>query len=405
MALKRQNIPFKENKTDLTIEFYSEENGKLNVVQFAGLDDPEKIKSFKGCTMVWMEEATGFTRSDFTEIDLMLREATGHYHQIMMSFNPDESKAKWLLDDFFTDAIPKTGPGVMEDSYIHHSTVADNPIREVRLQYYKTLLRIKDPILRKIYLAGIWAAPKGRIFSWDLVPLPEMGFDQIWQGLDFGYSVDEAAVMKIYRRSHEYWLELLLYEIGLTDPAMAKVLKADPRFDSEAPTYCDNSEPKAIQTLRDHGINARPCLKGKGSVMTQLDQMNEFEIHVVENELAHNAMEEMRRYKYEQDKNGEIKRPIRPVDAFDHAITASRYGIFTNFDLYLRPSWKKGRVHKGPTRRKKEQEAIGDKAVITSKGRALPPEAVQKDSGEPKEKKTGGFSYGKRKGKVHIGRK
>ena len=400
--LDENGIPYSQHKTDLTLEFYSSRRKTRNVIQFSGLDDPKKIKSFKGCTGEWLEEATDFTEADFIDIDLILREQTGHYHQILMSFNPDEARAPWLKKMFFPSSIPITGPGLIQDSFIHHSTIADNPIQEMREKYYQVLKRIKDPILRQIYIAGRWAAPKGQIFSWDIVPnLPEIGFDQILYGGDFGFSFDPAACVKIHRRSHEYWIELLLYETGLTDPAMAQVLKEDPRFDPEMPSYWDNVEPKAIKTLRDKQINARPCTKTK-RVMVQIDQLKEFEIHIVENELSYHLVDEVRRYKLKQLKNGEIARPLQPVDAFDHAISATRYGIFTNFDLYLREAYKKGRAHFAKGREQMKEKEPGRKAAITAAGRLVPLETVGTDEAtpEPEKPKKGGYGYGTRKGRI-----
>ncbi len=52
----------------------------------------------------------------------------------------------------------------------------------------------------------------GQIFSWDVAELPQMAFDEIFWGGDFGYSIDPAAVVKIYRRADEFWIEEKLYQ-------------------------------------------------------------------------------------------------------------------------------------------------------------------------------------------------
>ena len=395
--LDEQGVHYSENKTDFVITWRSSKNGLMNEVLFAGLDDPEKIKSFKGVTIVWMEEATDFSRMDFIGIDLILREETGRYQQIMMSFNPDLSKAAWIREDFFSSIVPITGPGKMDDSYIHHSTVLDNPIKAVRQRYIKRLLAIQDPTLRKISLLGIWAAQEGQIFNWPVVPLPKMSFDQIFYGGDFGYSDDEAAAVKIYRRSHTYWVELLVYETGLTDPALGRRLKVEPRFDCRAASYWDSEDPKAIQTMRDLRINALKAVKGPGSVKVQIDQLRDFEIFVVENELSHIFEMEQRYFKYKKDREGRVM--TETIGIYDHAISAARYGIYTNFDLYLRPSYKTGRVHRKPEKGEEVEET--EKAILTT--RKIKPKLEGETDGEkgqtPKEKK-GGFGYGSKKGRI-----
>ena len=84
--LAENGIRYDYNKTDRIITFLSP-NGLANEVVFDGLDDREKIKSWKAATSVWCEELTEFTRDDFMEIDLILREPTSDYKQIIATFN------------------------------------------------------------------------------------------------------------------------------------------------------------------------------------------------------------------------------------------------------------------------------------------------------------------------------
>ena len=73
----------KINRTDFTIELY---NGSSFL--FAGLDDPEKIKSITGLTDAWLEEATEFSVDDFSQIDLRIRHETAKDQMLILSFNP-----------------------------------------------------------------------------------------------------------------------------------------------------------------------------------------------------------------------------------------------------------------------------------------------------------------------------
>jgi len=55
---------------------------------------------------------------------------------------------------------------------------------------------------------GEWARPEGVIFDWPVEPLPaDTKFDSIFYGVDFGFSIDPAAVVKVYRRA-DYYAEL-----------------------------------------------------------------------------------------------------------------------------------------------------------------------------------------------------
>ena len=314
-VLAENDIIHDYNKTDRKITFINPA-GQSSEIIFDGLDEWQKIKSYKAATSIWMEELTEFTKDDFREIDLILREPTKYYKQIMMTFNPDEAHGPWIKEMFFDKANP--------DSYVHNSTVHDNPIKEVREQYLKVLESIDDETYRDIYLHGIWAFAKGQIFNWDVVPLPDMKFDEIFYGGDFGYSVNPASYNRIHRKADEFWVKEIIYETGLTNPALAQRIKNAEANDAES--YWDSSEPKSIQELCDNGIKAKPAEKGPDSVRAGIDYLKGVKVHIIEG--SENIIKERSKYKWKVDKDGN---PLpEPVKFDDHAMDAIRYGIFTH---------------------------------------------------------------------------
>lgn len=314
--LSENAIDYTYNKTDHVI-LWQAPNGTANELLFDGLDEPEKIKSIKGLTGIWIEEATEFTQDEFVEVDLVLREPTPNYKQIILSFNPDEALAPWLKARFFDSIDP--------NAKVHVSTIADNPIASMREEYRKDLERLTDETRRKIYLFGVWAALKGRIYNWDTQPVPDHP-DEIFYGGDFGYSVSPAALIKIYRKADEYWLEELIYETGLTNQDIGARMLAMPEIGVRLPSYWDSAEQKSIEELYRMGINAKPALKGPDSVRAGIDFLKCQKIHVVPGSL--NIIREASRYNWREDKTGT---PLpEPVKFDDHALDAVRYGIYTH---------------------------------------------------------------------------
>lgn len=290
-----------------------------NEFVFEGMDDPEKIKSIKGITGVWLEETTEFSKDDFMQIDLRLREPGPAYHQIIMSFNPVEAEAAWLKEMFFDRVDP--------NALVHHSTVDDNPIPEVRERYRAQLddLKDKDDAFYQIYRHGVWAAPQGRIFQWDVVPAPPAKYDDRWNGGDFGYSVNPAAVIRIYRRADEYWVEEMVYQAGLTNQGLC-VEMDNAGVPRDEFTYFDSAEPKSIAEIRDYGFNAQPSDKGPDSLRAGIDKMRTLKIHIVAG--SQNLINEANRYHWRKDKAGHLT--AEPVKAFDHGLDAVRYGIISH---------------------------------------------------------------------------
>ena len=330
--LNENNIRYHEDKSRRVISFFSPD-GRKNEILFEGLDDREKLKSIKGVTGIWMEETTEFSKDDFIQIDLRLREMTGHYKQIMMSFNPDEALAPWLKDMFFDN--------IREDATVHESTVEDNPIGEMRAEYTRILDNLDDPTYFKIYREGSWAHAHGIIYDWDVVELPtDVVFDEVFLGGDFGYSVDPAATVKIYRKALEFWIEEIVYERGLTNQELADKIIADERVDIECPSYWDSSEPKSIEELKRKGLNALPATKGADSVKAGIDLLKSVNVHIVKG--SQNVINERKTYKWKTDRLGNSL--PQPVKFDDHSMDASRYGIYTHYLKYL-VGYRRGKVY------------------------------------------------------------
>jgi len=325
--LANNNVIHDYNKSERVITFVNPQ-GRTNEILFDGLDDPEKIKSIKGISSIWMEELTEFTRQDFMQVDLRLREETGLYQQIMASFNPDEALGGWIKKMFVDEHYP--------DSFVDTSTVEDNPIKEMRERYIQILDRLNDPTAHKIYRLGEWAMPTGRIFNWDVQVLPDIRFDEIIYGGDFGYSVDPAAFVKIYRKADEFWLEEIIYKTGLTNQALASAIKSDGRVNPQDLSYWDSAEPKSIQELWEAGINAQAALKGPDSVRAGIDYLKSVKVHVVPG--STNIISEQGTYRWKQDKMGEDT--PEPVAFKNHAMDAIRYGIFTHCSQPMPMIWR-----------------------------------------------------------------
>lgn len=310
--LEEQEVNYEHDRTHMEIRFNSPD-GVPNVLLFRGLDDKQKIKSIKGITMEWLEEATEFTEADFLEVDLAFREPTPYYKQIIMTFNPVESLAPWIKKRFFPDDPKDRDPR----AYTDISTIEDNPIEEMRVQYAAALDAIQDVTMRMIYRYGVWAKLKGMIYSWTTVPRPPENPDEIFYGLDFGYSVNPAALVRVYRKANEFYLEELIYKTKMNNMdigAEMRRLKISPL----AYIYADAAEPKSIDEIKRQGFNIRPAPKGQDSVRAGIDFLQSQKIFIIEG--SSNIIKEVSTYKWKEDRNGE---PIpEPVKFNDHCFVA-----------------------------------------------------------------------------------
>jgi phage terminase large subunit len=143
---------FKINKGEMRIT--NELNG--NEIIFAGIDDPEKLKSIHGVTGMWIEEASELLQGDFQQLDLRLRGFTQNYKQIMISFNPIDIN-HWLKKVFFDNK--------KKNSTVIHTTYKDNKF--IDDEYTTTLesLREQDEYYYNVYALGQWGVLGKTIFN------------------------------------------------------------------------------------------------------------------------------------------------------------------------------------------------------------------------------------------------
>jgi phage terminase large subunit len=129
-------------------------------------------------------------------------------------------------------------------------------------------------------------------------------------------------------------LDELLYQTGLTNNDIANVLTSL-GVDRRSEVYADSAEPKSIEELYRRGFNVKPTSKGADSVNAGIDIMKRYKIFITPR--SKNLEKELRNYKWTEDKNGNLLN--KPIDAFNHAIDAARYAIFSkknnpNFGRY-----------------------------------------------------------------------
>jgi len=302
---------YSHNKSDQHITWA---NG--SEMLFKGFDDPEKIKSIAGITRVWIEEATELSRDDFNQLNLRVRGRDNL--QITLTFNPiDEDH--WIKSHFFDT------PEIRERTTIIQTTYRDNRFIDeaykLELESYAKI----DPNYHRIYALGLWGGlTEGRIFqTWDEVDqFPEV--DGFVYGLDFGYTNDPTAIVKVLKGNERIYIDEICYQSGLTNSDIAALLK-DAGYNREL-VICDSAEPKSIEELRRFGINAIGADKRKGSILAGIDTLRRSKVIITRR--STNIRKENKYYQWQQAKDGKFVNV--PKDFQNHSIDAIRYSLSLN---------------------------------------------------------------------------
>ena len=300
-------------------------------ILFSGLDDVEKVKSItpkKGViTDIWIEEATEIARDDVKQLRKRLRGLAVYdgkriRKRIILSFNPIY-RTHWIVKEFFVPNNWKDDQTHFENDKIRilKTTHLDNLFLDP--EDHEELENETDPYWREVYTYGNWGSLGDSILTnWRVEDLSKQSFDNIRHGVDFGYSQDPAAYVKIHydpKRKRIYIFDGFS-QTELTNPQLAKRLK--PHTGDNA-VFCDSAEPKSIKELQDNGINAKAVKKGPNSILFGIQWLQQHEIIV--DEALQGVVNELTIWGWKKDKDGNSL-PI-PEDKNNHYIDAVRYAL------------------------------------------------------------------------------
>lgn len=154
-------------------------------------------------------------------------------------------------------------------------------------------------------------------------------------GLDFGFTNDPTALIRIGKNGMNLYLDEWIYERGLTNTDIrlrAQALKIGLRE-----VFADSADPKSIEELKNPknefgkpihggGLNIKPAVKGQDSVIAGITKLKEYKVHYTKRSL--NIKEERANYAWIMA--GGVNTNI-PIDEFNHAMDAVRYGVYTKY--------------------------------------------------------------------------
>ena len=315
---------FKINKSEMIISCIINDAQAM----FAGLDDVEKLKSItpiKGVvTDILVEEATETSQDDLIQLQKRLRGKAKVKKRMALVFNPI-MRSHWIHNEYFKGKF-QDGDDFYQDNglLILKTTYKDN-LKFLEKDDIKALEDEKNEYFYNVYTLGNWGTLGDVIFTnWKIKDLSGMisQFDNIRNGLDFGFANDPAA----YNRMHYDKKRKLLYifkelhKFGLTNPQLADRIK--PIINQERLT-CDSAEPKSIQELKDHSVNAVGAMKGKDSVNFGIQWLQGQDI-IIDRE-CQETINEFQVYQWKKTKQGETINT--PVDKYNHHIDDIRYAM------------------------------------------------------------------------------
>ena len=283
-----------------TSQVYTFKNGSW--VEFFSTDNEQKLRGRKR-QILYVNEGNELLEIEWKQLKMRTTKFA------IIDYNPSYTDEHWLN-------------GLNRDERTYHfiTTYKDNPFLEQvvidEIESYKDT----NPSLWRIYGLGLQAIVEGVIFdNWEEVEeFPEYAKHQTL-GLDFGYQNDPTACVRCGMIGDELYLDELFYETKLTASQIVERLLPWKDYD----VIADSADPRLIQEIFNGGILIYPVIKGAGSIMAGIMKMKEFKIKVTQRSV--NLIKELKNYTYQQDREGNWLN--KPIDAYNHAIDASRYYV------------------------------------------------------------------------------
>ena len=281
----------------------SEYNLSGNLVEFISLDQPQKIRGRKR-DLAFLNEANELFWEDWQQI---VFRTTG---RIILDYNPSDS-FHWIYDK----VVPR------DDCDFQQTTYKDNKFLDDSIKMEIERLKDTDEDYWRIYGLGERGSSRATIFQFGIVSEPYGELLSI--GLDFGFTNDPTALVKVYKRGNELIFDELLYHTNLTNQDIAQKFE-ELELNRLDVIYADSAEPKSIEELHRMRWNVKPTVKGADSIMAGIDMLKRYELKVTAKSL--NLIKEFQNYKWIEDKNGNLLN--NPVNNYNHAIDAIRYAVY-----------------------------------------------------------------------------
>jgi phage terminase large subunit len=274
-----------------------------NLVEFISIDQPDKIRGRKR-NLLYINEANELFFEDWQQL---IFRTDG---KIILDYNPSDA-FHWIYDK----VIPR------DDAEFFQTTYLDNPFLDDTIRQEITRLKDTDEDYWRIYGLGERGASRATIFQFHIAE--EAKGKVIAMGMDFGFTNDPTALVRVTEEDGNLYIEELLYHTNLTNRDISDKFQelGLTRYDE---IWADSAEPKSIEELHRMGWNVKPTAKGNDSIMAGIDILKRYKIFVTKN--SANLIKEFQNYKWQEDKNGNLLN--RPVDNFNHGIDATRYATF-----------------------------------------------------------------------------
>ena len=331
-----RTVPFLSDYYEMG-ENYIRSKNRLVDYSFCGLrHNLDSIKSKARILLAWIDEAESVSVMAYRKLLPTVREEitlpTGErfISEIWITYNPEKRNSP-TTEQFGNPEIldPDTGEIIGMCVEMNYS---DNPWfpHVLELERRKDQANLDDATYRWIWEGAYLELSEAQIFrnkyeSKEFEADPKK-WDGPYIGLDFGFSQDPTACVKVWIHDGCIWIDYEAGKVGLELDDTVDFLKQRIPEIEKYPIGADSARPESISHLKRKGLfRIKGVEKGKGSVEDGIEFIKSFR-KVYIHPRCKQTLFEFREYAYKKDRLTDEVLPI-VVDANNHYIDALRYAL------------------------------------------------------------------------------
>ena len=296
---------WEEDAWNATDKIYNMPTG--SVVEFFSADNEGKVHG-SSRDFLFINECYFVDWEIYRQLAVRTRRA------VLLDYNP---RSRFWVDEWL---IGKPNVALIQSTYKDNPFLTERQVKEI--ESYKDT----DPNWWRVYGEGETGSVEGLVYAnWATVrEMPRECKREFWC-IDFGFVNDPTAILHVKLSGGELWIDEIAYRTGMLNKDITDELHGA-GVPLNAPIVCDSAEQKSIAEINSvGGYHAVPVSKGRGSVVGGITAVQAYRLNVTQRSLG--VIEELRNYSWRRDVNGNYIN--EPVDRFNHALDALRYGVTT----------------------------------------------------------------------------
>lgn len=297
-------------------------------IYFAGLDDPEKIKSIKArqgyFKILWFEELPEFNSlEDIRSVEQSVLRGGDDFLEFL-TYNPPNDPNSWVN-------IEKEKPN--EDRFIHQSTYLDVPIDWLGKRFIADAERLKKnnfEAYRHEYLGEVVGNCERLVFNqkwqekeFETPSIERMFNNRFYHGADWGFANDPTVLIRCFIIDDCLYIDYESCGIGVEFEDLPALFNKIPTA-KVWPIKADCARPETISFMKNKGYNIVGAKKWKDSDKEGIEFLRSFR-NIYIHPRCKKTIEEFKKYSYKVDKENNVL-PILE-DANNHCIDAIRYAL------------------------------------------------------------------------------